>query len=275
MYNKEKIIKTLHEIYEESTSIKPYVVIGQPRRDKNEVAAQNLQGYDGLHIDVLGFSHGFIDIFGEKVDVARNYIIDRAIESGAKYLLFIGEDTVLPYNGFDILHKTAEANPNTVVVGVYYIKLSNAMIMVRKNDHIIIPNVDPGQLIEAWQTGMDVMLIPIDILKRMKEEEPELPFCCIGNGIDGLPFIGEDNFFVYRLRKMGVKLLVNTDVQCLHMDLASGKYTAHPEVDLKDYYTNIPITGILKKEDKEYIDRRWVDRLPEGSHKKDNNLKEE
>jgi hypothetical protein len=266
MYNKEKIIKTLHEIYEESTSIKPYVVIGQPRRDITEVPAQNLQGYEGLHIDVLGFSHGFIDIFGEKVDVARNYIMDQAIESGAKYLLFVGEDTVLPYNGFDILHKTAEANPNTVVTGVYYIKLSNAMIMVKENDHIIIPNVDRGQIIDAWQTGMDAMLIPIDILKRMKEDEPELPFCCIGNGIDDLPFIGEDNFFVYRLRKMGVKVLVNTDVQCLHMDLASGKYTAHPDVNLKDYYTHIPITEPLKQEDKEYIDRRWVDRLPKGTH---------
>lgn len=259
----------MQEIYDESKSIAPYVLVAQPRRDLSETPAQNFDGYDGLHIDLLGFSHGFVHIGGEKVDVARNYLIEKAIESGAKYLLFVGEDTVLPYDAFKVLHATAEKNPGAVVTGVYYIKCSDAMIMVRNGDWITIPNVDPGQLIEAWQTGMDVMLIPISLLKEMKEEEPELPFCCIGNNVEGpdgiIPFIGEDNFFVHRLHKRGAKLLVNTDVQCLHMDLASGMYTAHPDVDLKKFYTNIPITRPLTLEDKAYIDNRWISRLPKGT----------
>ena len=269
MYNRDKILATMQEIYDESKSIAPYVVIAQPRRDLKETAAQNFDGYEGLHIDLLGFSHGFVNIGGEKVDVARNYLIEQCLESGAKYMLFVGEDTVLPYDGFKILHETAEKNPDSVVVGVYYIKCSDAMIMVRNNDWITIPNVDPGQLIEAWQTGMDAMLIPISLLKQMKEEAPDLPFCCIANNVEGpkgtIPFIGEDNFFVHRLHKRGTKLLVNTDVQCLHMDLASGMYTAHPSVDLKRYYTNIKPTRPLTLDDKDFIDRRWHDRLPEGT----------
>ena len=269
MYNREKIIDVMQEIYDESKSIAPYVLIAQPRRDLAETAAQNFDGYDGLHIDLMGFSHGFVHIGGEKVDVARNYLIEQALTSGAKYLLFIGEDTVLPYNGFKVLHETAEKNPDAVVTGVYYIKCSDAMIMVRNGDWITIPNVDPGQLIEAWQTGMDAMMIPISLLQKMKDEAPELPFTCIGSQVDGpkgiIPFIGEDNFFVHRLHKRGTKLLVNTDVQCLHMDLASGMYTAHPSVDLKNYYTNIKPTRPLTLDDKEFIDRRWHDRLPEGT----------
>ena len=266
MYNRDKIITTMQEIYDESKTIAPYVLIAQPRRNLEETAAQNFDGYDGLHIDLMGFSHGFVHIGGEKVDVARNYLIEQALSSGAKYMLFIGEDTVLPYDGFKVLHETAEANPDAVVTGVYYIKCSDAMIMVRNQDWITIPNVDPGQLIEAWQTGMDVMMIPISILQAMKDEAPDLPFTCIGNNInDEIPFIGEDNFFVHRLHKRGTKLLVNTDVQCLHMDLASGLYTAHPSVDLKNYYTNIKPTRPLTLDDKEFIDRRWADRLPEGT----------
>ena len=266
MYNREKIIATMQEIYDESKTIAPYVLIAQPRRNLEETAAQNFDGYDGLHIDLMGFSHGFVHIGGEKVDVARNYLIEQALTSGAKYMLFIGEDTVLPYDGFKVLHETAEKNPDAVVTGVYYIKCSDAMIMVRNQDWITIPNVDPGQLIEAWQTGMDVMMVPISILKAMKEEAPDLPFTCIGNNInDEIPFIGEDNFFVHRLHKRGTKLLVNTDVQCLHMDLASGMYTAHPSVDLKNYYTNIKPTRPLTLDDKEFIDRRWADRLPQGT----------
>ena len=132
MYNRDKIINTMQQIYDESKTIQPYVMIAQPRRDLNETAAQNFDGYDGLHVDLMGFSHGFCNIGGEKVDVARNYLIERALESGAKYLLFIGEDTVVPYDAFKKLMRTAEANPNSVVTGVYYIKCSDAMIMVRE-----------------------------------------------------------------------------------------------------------------------------------------------
>lgn len=273
MYNRDKIIDTMKEIYEDSKSIAPYVLVAQPRRDKSETPAQNLDGHIGLHVDFSGYSHGFVDISGEVVDVARNYLLETAIESGAKYLFFVGEDTVIPYDGFMKLHKTVEENPNTIAVGVYYIKLSNAMIMKKEQNWITIPNVDPGQLIDTWMCGMDAMLIPIEILKRMKEEEPELPFCCIGNNIsEDIPFIGEDNFFIHRAHKMGIKVLCNTDVQCLHMDLATGKYTAHPDVNVKNYYTNIPIAEPLTMEDKEYIDKRWTSRLPKGSNNNYHNI---
>lgn len=265
MYSKEKIMATLREIHEGSKQIEPYVVIAQPRRVKEETPAQNLKGYDNLHINLNGHSHAFVDVYGEKVDVARNFLMERCLETGAKYMLFVGEDTVLPYNAFMKLHETAEANPGAIVVGVYYIKLSIPMIMVRENNMIKVPNVDPGQLIRAWQTGMDAMLIPLDVLRKMKDTDPDLPFCCVANGIEDLPFIGEDNFFVHRLHKAGIPLLVDTDVQCLHMDLATGKYTAHPGIDEKNYLTNIPIAGRLTWEDKAFIDKRWIDRLPEGS----------
>jgi hypothetical protein len=273
VYSRDKIIAVMQEIYDESKSIAPYVLIAQPRRNLEEKAAQNFDGYDGLHVDLMGFSHGFVNIGGEKVDVARNYLLEQALQSGAKYLFFIGEDTVVPYDAFKVLHQTCEENPGCIVTGVYYIKCSDAMIMVRNKDWITIPNVDPGQLIEAWQTGMDCMMIPIELLQQIKDEAPELPFCCIGSNVEGpkgtIPFIGEDNFFVHRIHKRGTKLLVNTDVQCLHMDLASGMYTAHPSVDLKNYYTNIKPTRPLTLDDKDFIDRRWHDRLPEGSGVKD------
>jgi len=267
MYNRDKIIKALHEIKEESEQIGPYVVVAQPRRDKNETPAQTFRGHGTTHMDMTGYSTAFIDISGEKVDVARNYLIDRVLnDSNAKYLFFIGDDTVVPFDAFKKLHKTSLENPRAVIVGVYYMKCSDVMIMVRTEDNHIIPaDVTPGQLIDTWQSGMDCMLIPVDLLREMKEKEPDLPWCCVANGIEDLPFVGEDNFFVYRLRKHNIKLLCDTNVQCLHMDLATGKYTAHPSVDLKNYYTNIKPTEPLTFQDKDYIDKRWIDRLPKGS----------
>ena len=263
MYNRDKIIQTLRDIKQEAASIEPYVVIAQPRRNTKEIAAQTFNGYGLNHVDVMGHSFGFVDCEGMLVDVARNYLIERALsDSNAKYLFFIGDDTVVPYDAFEILHKTAEADPRSIVTGVYYIKCSHAMISVKEDNYIVVPNVDPGRVFEAWQTGMDCMLIPLDLLREMRDKEPDLPFCCIANGIEDIPFIGEDNFFVHRIRKHGIKLLVNTDVQCLHMDLASGKYTAHPDVNLNKYYTNIKPTGVLTLDDKRFIDHRWFSRLP-------------
>lgn len=264
MYNRDKIIQTMRNIHAEAKTIAPYVVVAQPRRVREETPAQNFTG-DPLHVHFIGHSHGFVDVYGEKVDVARNYLMEAALESGAKYMLFVGEDTVLPYDAFADLHKTAKEHPDAIVTGVYYVKLSDPMIMVRENNWITVPNVDPGQVIDAWMTGMDCMLIPIEILRRLKEDDPELPFCCIGHKIEDIPFVGEDAFFLHRVRRLGIKLLVNTDCQCLHMDLATGKYTAHPSVNLKNYLTNIPITSPLVRDDKEYIDRRWVDRVPTGT----------
>ena len=265
MYNRDKIISVMKEIDAESKSIKPYVVILQPRRDLKEIPAQNLDGYEGLHVDFSGYSHGFGSVGGEKVDVARNYLIEQALESGAKYVLFVGEDTVLPYDGFLKLHETAEKNPGAMVVGVYYIKLSVPMIMIKTGDWITPANIDPGQVFEIHTSGLDCALIPMSILEAMRDEDPELPYTCICYGIEGLPFVGEDNFFEYRLRKLGFKILVNTDVQCLHMDLASGKYTAHPSVKMENYFTNIPITEPLTMADKKDIDLRWANRIPKGT----------
>lgn len=263
MYNRDKIIQTLRDIKAEAEGIDPYLIIAQPRRSKKETAAQSFNGYGLNHVDVMGHSFAYIDVEGQLVDVARNYLMEKAInDSNAKYFFFIGEDTVVPYDAFEILHNTAEANPGCIVTGVYYIKCSHAMISVKDETYIKVPNVDPGRVFEAWQTGMDCMLIPIEVLRRMKAEEPELPYCCIANGIEDIPFIGEDNFFLHRCRKHGVKVLVDTNVQCLHMDLATGKYTAHPSVNLNKYYTNIKPAGVLTLDDKKFIDHRWFSRLP-------------
>lgn len=262
MYNRDKIIQTLRDIKKEAEDIAPYVVIAQPRRNKEETSAQTFNGYGLCHVALMGHSHGYVDCEKMLVDVARNYLIDIVLESGAKYMFFIGEDTVVPYDAFEKLHATCEANPGHIAAGVYYIKCAHAMISVRKGNHIIVPDVSPGQVFEAWQTGMDCMLIPVETLRRMKEKDPDLPFTCIANGIEDIPFVGEDNFFLHRCRKSGVKVFVNTDVQCLHMDLSTGKYTAHESVNLNHYFTNIKPTVPLTIEDKMFIDHRWSSRLP-------------
>jgi hypothetical protein len=262
MYSKEKIMQTLVEIKEEAETITPYVIVAQPRRSQESLQAQSLNGQFGVHVDFSGYNRAYIEVTDLPVDSARNYLMEQVLDSNAEYLFFIGDDTVVPWNAFTQLHKTAQENPDSVIIGVYYFKVSSPMIFVKKDNKISVPNVDPGQVFEVWRAGMDCMLIPIRILKEMYEKDPDLPFCCIANEIPGIPFVGEDTFFIHRLRKNGYKVLVDTDVQCLHMDVHTGKYTAHPNVNLNNYFTNIPLAGELTIEDKRRIDEIWVKSMP-------------
>ncbi len=276
MYSKEKIFEVFDEIKNNSKTVLPYVVILQPRRDLEELPAQNFETGHNLvcNVDVSGYSYEFANIGGEVVDVARNYLFEVALNSGAKYALCIGEDTVIPYDGFLKLHETAEKNPGCMVVGVYYMKNSSPMIhQLTKDKQVIVPNVDPGQVFEICSCGLDCALIPIEMLKTIKDDDPEIPFCCICSQ-PNMMFIGEDNFFIHRLNKLGFKILVNTDVQALHVDLLSGKYTAHPSVDLNKYETNIPITVPFSNIDRKYLEERWTRRLPHQQDKTLNGMDE-
>ena len=271
MYSKEVIYANAKQIINDSKGIVPYVVIARPRRTDEELSAQKLDGGTGIHVDTMGFSRGYIDIIGEKVDVARNYLMEECLISEAKYMLFIGDDTVMPYDGFLQLHKTCEDNPGSIAVGVYYIKVSSPMIMVMKGKWVVSADVTPGR--ESFPihcAGMDAMLIPLDILRKMKEEEPDNPFCCILNNVDidkdtHVDFIGEDNYFYNRCQQRNIPILCNPNVQCLHVDLLNHKYTAHPDINLNNYITNFPITERLTRDDSKYLGERWVNTLPDGS----------
>lgn len=264
MYNAEKIIK-LAERVSEKTKALPYFAILQPRRDKDEKPAQDFGGqYGGRRPVSCNHAYSFMQVSGMPVDLARNMLLDAAIEKGVKYALFVGEDTVLPFNALEILHSRAEANPDAVVSGVYYFKAGGPMIFtIDEHGRRLIPDASPGKIIHnPMLIGLDAMLIPISILKALREHDSELPFTCVIGETETNRFMGEDEFFLTRLYDAGFRVLVDTDVQCLHMDLLTGNYTAHPSVNLRNYETLIPIGEPLTFEDIDYLDRRWVDRQP-------------
>jgi hypothetical protein len=265
MYSEEKI-KSLAKKITSCAKPTPYFAVLQPRRDKEETPAQDFGGqYEGNNPLTVNHMFRFMQVSGMPVDLARNMLLDAAIEKGVKYALFVGEDTVLPYNAFEILHATAEANPDAVVSGVYYFKAGGPMIFVRDEENRqYLADVTPGKIIEnPMLIGLDVMLIPISILKKLKEEDPDMPFTCVVQESDDNRFIGEDEFFLNRLYNAGFRVLVNTDVQCLHMDLATGNYSAHPSVNLNNYETLIPIGNLLTIKDIDYLTKRWQDRAPQ------------
>jgi len=252
-YDADKTYAVMMDIKEEGQKIKPYLAICQPKRSENEGAIQTFNDPCKRDIDIFGYSFGYSDIFGKPVDVARNWLIEGVLAAECKYLLFVDSDVALPYDAWTKLHKTAKENPDTIIVGVYYFKMGTPMVFVREDKYIVPADVTPGKLADVYCAGLGCALIPTSILRKMKEEAPEVPYSCTANGEGGLPVVGEDEFFFHRARKLGFKILMNTDVQCLHVDLTSGKYTAHPSVNLNNYRTNIPITTPITLDDRERL----------------------
>lgn len=262
MYNRQAIIDTLRAIKAEADTVKPYFFLAQPQRNAADLPVQKITGHHSLHVDIMGYSHCTGVIAGEFVDVARNYLCEEALRSGAKYMVFMGDDVAFPYDGILRLHETVEKNPRTIVVGVYYLKLSTSPLVMVNIDGWVRPAPEElykGGPFEVYTTGLDCAIIPTQLLKEMKASEPENCFCATHmNQFPDLPFCGEDNFFYYRSRKLGWKVLCDPRCQCLHCDVPTGKYTAMPGIDLSKFITNIPITTPLVQADKEYLDKRWL-----------------
>lgn len=279
-------MKTLEQISIEVKSIaesfssiptKPYFTILQPRRNLKEVPAQQLAEWNNRMIDMTSSAVSYHAIDGNPVDVARNYLMEKAIEDNPKFILWVDEDTVLPFYALPRMWAVAKEYPAAMVSGVYYIKFGGPMVSVIDDvGRMVTADAAPGSgLIRGVElTGMGCMLMSTDIVKGIKEKFPDIPlFCSVRSGLWDNPNIkdmGEDTWFLNLAHRSGYEVIVDTSVQCLHMELATGKYTAHPGVNLSDYWTNIPIASPLQLEDrprvsKDYERRRcFINQVEQG-----------
>lgn len=270
MKSNKQISNEIHELAREYSinAVKPYIAILQPRRDFREMPAQLLSTHDERMIDDTAMSISFHSLDGNPVDVSYNYLFDQALSDNVKYAMCIEEDTVVPFYGMSNLVATAEKYPDSIIVGIYYVKFGGPMIGKIDEDgrwmHIdVTPNTGLRRNISFC--GMGCALIPTSVLKKIKETFVDIPLCCAvpercWNDED-VKQIGQDNWFYYLATKCGIEIIADTSVHCLHMELATGKYTAHPNVNLDDYFTVIPVSTPLQLNDRERVKFDYLTRM--------------
>ena len=270
MKSKKEISKEMHDIavQHSQTRQKPYISILQPRRNMKETPAQQLMDWRNRMIDMTSVAVSYHAIDGNPVDVARCWCMDKAIEDDCKYALFIDEDTALPYYGVKNLISVSEQFPDAIIAGIYYVKFGNVMMSVEDEEgRWILPDCNPhAPLIRnVVSTGLGCTLIPMTVIKKMQSMFEDLPlFCIINENTWNDPlvtFIGEDTWFYALAKKCGIETIGVPSVQCLHMELATGKYEAHPDVCIDDYITNIPITERLTLKDRIRVSKDYIDRI--------------
>jgi hypothetical protein len=275
----EEIYNIAKEFSSSLSKQKPYVTVLQPRRSFKETPAQNLSGQFTKMIDLSSISASYHAIDGNPVDVARCYLVEKAIEDDAKYLLFVDEDTVLPFYGAMNLIKTSQSfNDEKIITGIYYIKFGPPMhTVIDENGYLSIPDVTPnsGLIRNIVNVGLGCALIPMKMIKKLKENFVDIPlFCVVSEKMwndDSIKFMGEDTWFYNLCRRVGIEVVSDTSCHCLHMELATGKYEAHPDVKLYDYVTNIQITERFTMEDRNRVSKDYHDRIQKPYFTDNNN----
>lgn len=151
------------------------------------------------------------------IDFARNDIVRRAAEKGAKEVLFLDHDTLVPPD----LYWRLAAHKVPVVSALYFKRLHpfEPLIYDFDDDTNINchPKLDyPEGLVKCGAVGMGATLIQMDaieaVLKWQIDNNERHP-----NPFRVFPPIGEDIFFCAHCREAGVDVFCDTTIKCLHV----------------------------------------------------------
>ena len=156
-------------------------------------------------------------VAGKPVDDARNAIVEQAKIAGAKYILFIDDDNLIPpFTIPRLLNLKAK-----VASGVYYTKYQPPTPVILKKDHI--GGWDKwtyGDVVEVDYIGLGCALIDMSVFDDI--EPPYFKY--MKGGCDPHkpePHIGEDVYFCDKVLQAGHKIYVDTFVQAGHEDFAN------------------------------------------------------
>jgi len=208
--------------------LKPNVFIAQPRRDASRPLIQVVYETDWV-MTPFACRTRYGSTNGLDISTARNQLMHYALNSGAEYIWFVDDDTVVPYYGFQKLYYAAKMLGHPVVGGVVTQKLIDPplpMTACLKDDRVFIPDLSyADELADVnWLTGFACLMIHVVVLKRMLAENPDEPFCWFQVGADGAVECGEDMWFCHRCFNLDIPIKVHRGVQCRHYDLATMRY---------------------------------------------------
>lgn len=167
-------------------------------------------------------------VVGERIDVARNQIVEKALRDGAEHILFLDTDVLFPPTAFMSLLMRQRNNPDhKIVSGVYWSKCNPSFPLIF-HEAGRGSNLDwrVGDYIEApYAIGMGLVLIHTDVFRAIQP-----PWYTINYGLNidnesgsiSASSMTEDLPFCERALEAGFKMWVDTGIQAGHYDSNSG-----------------------------------------------------
>lgn len=196
----------------------------------------------------INYNTMFHIVVGKEVAAARNDMVQAAIDKGAKYLFFMGDDTVPPNHALrQLIYRMEHDDKVGVVGGVYCAKADPAYPLVfRGNGRGSFWDWKIGEYFEVTGLGMDCTLLRIDMLKGM--EGPWFKTVKDDRYLDGINSAEEwteDLYFLNRVVNDGrYKIMCDGSVICSHHDVYGKKiYNLPPD--------SLPMRQKVKLKDKQ------------------------
>jgi hypothetical protein len=205
-------IREVEKKYLEVGDVKVLIVV--PTREK----AESLPVLEKLAIP-SGVQIKYLNVFGRSTADAYNDAIQTALNDGADFLLTVEDDTFPPDDGFfKLLQRYREIGDPKVVLGGYYVKKQenregvHIQIVGGKRQARTLSNKDVG-VYEVYTIAQGFTLFPMECFLQTA-----YPWTVTTSHLT------QDSFLSQKLRDKGFKLLVDGDIRCRHLDVASGKY---------------------------------------------------
>jgi hypothetical protein len=173
---------------------------------------------------------------GQAIDVARNNMAKYAIEVGAKYLFFLGDDVVCPgYTLRQLIFRMEQDSEVGVVGGVYCAKCDPpAPLVFRGNGLGSYWDWKIGEYFEVTGLGMDCTLIRVACLADLADPYfKTVETDQFLDGINNAESWTEDLYFFNQLSKSGKwKVMCDSFVMCEHFDIYTGRVYSLPAESL-------------------------------------------
>lgn len=157
-------------------------------------------------------------IYGEYVADARNALVKIMLQCNADYLMFIGDDVIVPPNLFSLLWRHRQH----IVTGMYWTKQYPTEPYIWK-DLLKGPYMDwkVGEFFELTWAGCDALLVHKDVFKAI--EPPWFSHDWVWDyDRPQIPLATEDLYFFTKAHEKGFKIWCESAAQCGHQDRQTG-----------------------------------------------------
>lgn len=202
------------------------ILVAQPVRKPKNTICENLIGLfipQGARVD-------FVSVAGQPVGKAREQLFDMAAGDNPKgivydFVYFVDDDVLVPKNSLIALLRLQKKTGAAVIGQMYFKKhfpLEFAGVALVDGKEIPLYGDDPLEPI------YDASLIPAgSMFVDMKQVRP------IGKPFFDEKFegAGEDTYFTMKCRKNGLRCIIETTAEAIHVDISTRKEYHRPNID--------------------------------------------
>lgn len=159
--------------------------------------------------------------------MARNSLCQQFLQSPCKFLFMIDSDVIAPRDA--VLRLMAHNQP--VISGLYCRRSPPAGVPVAIKNGAWVMQYRQGEVMEVDMVGAGCLLIRRDLLEALPPSRPEAGKhwfdwkVDMGNKVPQGEAVSEDFAFCQAVRfKLGVKVLLDTNVVCRHIGNSESTY---------------------------------------------------